>query len=187
MHSCLTALKSHRQKLNKAGMVVHCGPGLIWICLKLLLPRTVYIFFSCSPVHTDCIAMTRGYRARPWYGREVLNMTAVSQSPSFRIHMLWFIHHRVHLHYNPNFRDISGITEGDNVDDWSNILVYPLKESQDDALSPDIKYTLAIASKGTNVKGMVDDFLPLRHEMREMYFLTFLSGDPCSLARWHIQ
>lgn len=47
-------------------------------CLNLSPPHTVYIYFSLSPVHPDCTAMTKKYRARPWYGREVLNITVVS-------------------------------------------------------------------------------------------------------------
>ena len=69
------------QAQAEQGRYEHCGHDLDYAVPETTaITCTIYPSCSLSVEQPSCSAMTEKYRARPWFGRQLLNSTVVSQS-----------------------------------------------------------------------------------------------------------
>ena len=77
----MTISTEEPQTQAEQGRYEHCGHDLDYAVPETTaITCTIYLFYSLSVEQPSCTAMTEKYHARPWFGREVLNFTVVSQS-----------------------------------------------------------------------------------------------------------
>ena len=102
------------QAQAEQGRYEHCGRPWCWLCSAWNhCHHTIYLSCSLSVEQPSCTAMTKKYRARPWFGREVLDFTMVRQSSSYwKLHSMlymcftWLSGNTWYIHVTPDFWDI---------------------------------------------------------------------------------